>query len=206
MSESEDEDNFGAFNFGDILTELQINSDAEEDDEEDAFNQEEEDERVEETGWDDESVRFYTDEEFEIFKAEIASGKQGASQSLLRFPPLVFYQLDRPDSSHFIPSSLPPKPNIIPEQFLSNPKLLLDKVYGINRVFGPVLDVTNKRLLEKYPNEPPFTMNDFEIGIGMLLFASLKRSRNEGMDEFWQYAVKNDRNLGRHFLTLVNST
>ena len=41
--------------------------------------------------------------------------------------------------------SLPPKPNIIPEQFLSNPKLLLDKVYGINRVFGPVLDVTNKK-------------------------------------------------------------
>ena len=39
MSESEDEDYFGAFNFGDILTELQINSDAEEDDEGDASNQ-----------------------------------------------------------------------------------------------------------------------------------------------------------------------
>ena len=33
MSESEDDDNFGVFNFGDILTEQQINSDAEEDDE-----------------------------------------------------------------------------------------------------------------------------------------------------------------------------
>ena len=30
MSEGEDDDNFGVFNFGDILTELQINSDAEE--------------------------------------------------------------------------------------------------------------------------------------------------------------------------------
>ena len=48
------------------MTELQINSDAEEDDEEDAFNQEEEDERVKETGWDDENVRFQTDEEYEI--------------------------------------------------------------------------------------------------------------------------------------------
>ena len=37
MSKSEDDDNFGVFEFGDILTELQINLDAEEDDEEDAF-------------------------------------------------------------------------------------------------------------------------------------------------------------------------
>jgi hypothetical protein len=86
MSESEDDDNFGVFNFGDILTELQINSDAEEDDdEEDAFNQEEEDERVEETGWDDENVRFQTDEEYEIYKSEIDSGKQGESFITLLF-------------------------------------------------------------------------------------------------------------------------
>ena len=39
------------------MTQPDFNTDAEEDDEEDAFNQEEEDERVEETGWDDESVR-----------------------------------------------------------------------------------------------------------------------------------------------------
>ena len=39
MSESEDDENFGRFNSEDILTELQINSDAEEDDEGDAFNQ-----------------------------------------------------------------------------------------------------------------------------------------------------------------------
>jgi hypothetical protein len=105
MSESEDDDNFGVFNFGDILTEQQINSDAEDDDEEDAFNQEEEDERVEETGWDDESVRFQTDEEYEIFKSQIASGKKGTSQSALRYPPLLFYELERTDSSYFILST-----------------------------------------------------------------------------------------------------
>jgi hypothetical protein len=92
MSESEDDDNFGVFNFEDILTEQQINSDAEEDDEESV---------VEETGWDDESVRFQTDEEYEIFKSQIASGKKGTSQSALRFPPLLFYELERTDSSHF---------------------------------------------------------------------------------------------------------
>lgn len=103
--------------------------------------------------------------------------------------------LTRAEPSTNFPSKPPPKSRVIPEQYFKSPKVLFDKTYSIQRILGPILTRTNFNMRKKFPLDDIFSMEEFQRGFGMLLYASLEKSKNKGMDQFWAEAVKFHKNL-----------
>jgi hypothetical protein len=170
-----------------IPEERDIFSENEEDDEEDEDDNDDEEQ--------DEEVQFDADLEWIIKQEEIEAQKEGS-----KFPKLTFTEVKRQTPPSSIPSKMPPKPNIIPERYFSSPKLLFEKIYGFEKIFLPILLATNLCFKAQYPNDPEFTIDELQIGFGMLIFAMLHRSKNHPMNSFWDYVRKNDLNIQNYNL------
>jgi len=165
------------------------------DSEEFESSESEEEESEEEESEDEESAEgssdeaeFLDEQEVQDSQNEVEAQKVGRG-SKARFADLQFIEVQQPaDCAVFNPSFFP-RPRQIPRQFFEDNFLLFEKIYGIE-LMEMILDATNTKMRARFPSENIFTMSEFRIAFGMLIFASVKRGVNDNFSDLFKDVLK----------------
>ncbi|CBY23625.1 unnamed protein product [Oikopleura dioica] len=133
-------------------------------------------------------AEFLDEQEVRDSQNEVEARKVGRG-SKARFADLQFVEVQQPaDCAVFNPSFFP-RPRQIPRQYFEDNYLLFEKVYGIE-LMEMILDATNTKMRARFPSENIFTMSEFRIAFGMLIFASVKRGVNDNFSDLFKDVLK----------------
>lgn len=129
-------------------------------------------------------AEFVDDQEFQDTQNEIQAQKVGRG-STARYPDLEFVEVQVPsDCPVFNPSFLPP-PKRVPLQYFNDNFRLFTRIYG-DDLLNDILGATNLHMSIRFPAEDIFTMSEFRIALGMLIYASVKRGVNDNFSDLFK--------------------